>query len=212
MTEAEWLACDDPMAMLAHPGIEKSGRKLRLLCCACWRCREEPNRISEYREAVEAAERFADGMIGKGELRAARDTAQMAGGKNTAYWCAALANRRLSAYRSARNVLVRLLDLLFSPEDRSQRLARYCHLFRDIFGNPFRPVALEPLRDAALLAHAAYDARALPSGHLDNARLAVLSDALEEAGCTNANILAHLRSPGPHVRGCWALDLVLGKT
>jgi hypothetical protein len=49
----------------------------------------------------------------------------------------------------------------------------------------------------------------LHSGHLDNARLAVLSDALEEAGCDDA-ILSHLRSPGPHVRGCWAVDLCLG--
>jgi hypothetical protein len=61
------------------------------------------------------------------------------------------------------------------------------------------------------LAQAAYDERNLPSGHLDNARLAVLSDALEEAGCTDADILSHLRSPGLHVRGCWALDLVLAK-
>ena len=42
-------------------------------------------------------------------------------------------------------------------------------------------------------------------------RLAVLFDALEEAGCDDAEILNHLRSPGPHVRGCWAVDLLLGK-
>lgn len=48
-------------------------------------------------------------------------------------------------------------------------------------------------------------------GTLDPARLAVLSDALEEAGCAEAALLTHLRSPGPHVRGCWALDLVLGR-
>ncbi len=59
------------------------------------------------------------------------------------------------------------------------------------------------------LAEIAYQERLLPSGHLDPARLAVLSDALEEAGCTDAEILSHLRSRGPHVRGCWALDLVL---
>jgi hypothetical protein len=61
------------------------------------------------------------------------------------------------------------------------------------------------------LAQAAYDDRELPSGHLDPARLAVLADALEEAGCTNADILSHCRSPGPHVRGCWVVDLILGK-
>ena len=61
------------------------------------------------------------------------------------------------------------------------------------------------------LAQAAYDQRILPIGHLDPARLAVLSDALEETGCTDAELLGHLREPGPHVRGCWALDLILAK-
>ena len=61
------------------------------------------------------------------------------------------------------------------------------------------------------LAHAAYDERTMPSGELDLACLAVLSDALEEAGCDNEDILNHLRSPGPHVRGCWAVDLLLEK-
>jgi hypothetical protein len=48
-------------------------------------------------------------------------------------------------------------------------------------------------------------------GLLDPDRLAVLADALEDAGCENADVLGHLRSPGPHARGCWALDLILGK-
>jgi len=61
------------------------------------------------------------------------------------------------------------------------------------------------------LAQAAYDERELPAGTLDLARLAVLADALEEAGCTAQTILDHLRGPGPHVRGCWAVDLILGK-
>jgi hypothetical protein len=61
------------------------------------------------------------------------------------------------------------------------------------------------------LAQAAYDDRLLPSGLLDNTRLAVLADALEEAGCGDAEILAHCRGGGEHVRGCWPVDLVLGK-
>jgi hypothetical protein len=61
------------------------------------------------------------------------------------------------------------------------------------------------------LAAVAYEERQLPSGELDPARLAVLADALEESGCTNGDILGHLRQPGTHVRGCWALDKVLGK-
>jgi hypothetical protein len=90
-------------------------------------------------------------------------------------------------------------------------------LIHCIFGNPFRPVSLDlavlTWNDATVvrLAQAAYDERHLPAGTLDNGRLAVLADALEEAGCTSEDVLGHLRGPGPHVRGCWAVDLLLGK-
>jgi hypothetical protein len=60
------------------------------------------------------------------------------------------------------------------------------------------------------VAQAAYE-RPTQSGELDRQRMGVLADALEEAGCTDDGLLSHLRSPGPHFRGCWALDLVLGK-
>jgi hypothetical protein len=91
-------------------------------------------------------------------------------------------------------------------------------LLRCIFGNPFR--LLPPLGPALLhgnggavaqLARAAYEERSLPEGLLDPGRLAVLADALEEGGCTSPEILAHLRAPGPHVRGCWIVDLLLNK-
>jgi hypothetical protein len=91
------------------------------------------------------------------------------------------------------------------------------HQRRCLFGNPFRPVALDPAWLAwnggliRQLAQAAYDERQLPSGHLDSDRLAVLADALEEAGCTDPEILGHLRGPGPHTRGCHILDLLLGR-
>jgi hypothetical protein len=89
------------------------------------------------------------------------------------------------------------------------------NLLRDLVGDPFRklpPVALSLLTwnggMVRRLAEAAHDNRVLPSGHLDPARLAVMADALEEAGCTEAELLGHLRGPGPHVRGCWAVDRV----
>jgi hypothetical protein len=88
-------------------------------------------------------------------------------------------------------------------------------ILRDIFGNPFRTVRFDRSRltpTIASIAQAAYEGRELPAGHLDPARLAVLSDAIEEAGCTDTEILSHLRSPGPHVRGCWVVDLLLGKS
>ena len=92
-------------------------------------------------------------------------------------------------------------------EPDAERFAQ-CIDLRDIFGNPFRPVAVEShwltpaVRD---LAAAIYAGRAFD-------RLPVLADALEEAGCGHANILAHCRGPGPHVRGCWVVDLILGKS
>jgi hypothetical protein len=83
-----------------------------------------------------------------------------------------------------------------------------------VFGNPFRPVPLDPTwRTPAVvqLAQAAYEERSLPSGVLDPDRLVVLSDALEEAGCTDQAILGHLRGPGPHCRGCWCVDFLTGR-
>jgi hypothetical protein len=93
-----------------------------------------------------------------------------------------------------------------------------CDLLRDIFGSPFGPLpaVAPPLLTwsdgmVVRLARAADGDRHLPGGALDNGRLAVLADALDEAGCTDASILDHLRGPGPHVRGCWVLDLLLGR-
>src|SRR5262249_46939836 len=88
-------------------------------------------------------------------------------------------------------------------------------LARDLFGNPFRPVAVDPAwRTPAVqaIARAAYEERLLPAGTLDPVRLAVLADALVESGCQEASILEHLRGPGPHVRGCFAVDALLGKS
>jgi hypothetical protein len=107
-------------------------------------------------------------------------------------------------------------DAGFGSSQRAEERAQTDRL-RDIF-NPFRPVAVDPAwltwneGAAVSLAHTVYDDRDPPSGHLDAARLAVLADMLEEAGATDAQLLGHLRSPGPHVRGCVAVDAVLGRT
>ena len=89
------------------------------------------------------------------------------------------------------------------------------HLVHDIFGNPFRPVTLSSAwRTPAVLtlAKAAYDNRDLPAGTLDPERLAILADALEDVGCSDDQILSHLRGDGPHWRGCWAIDAILGRS
>jgi hypothetical protein len=85
-------------------------------------------------------------------------------------------------------------------------------LLRDIVGNPFQPVVFNPAwrtPDVMSIAQSGYLERLLPAGLLDIVRLAVLADALEDAGCNDAVILNHLRGPAPHVRGCWAVDLLL---
>jgi hypothetical protein len=95
---------------------------------------------------------------------------------------------------------------------RDGEYARQADLLREIVGNPFGPLSISlsfRTPDVVALARTAYDERHLPRGELDLHRLAVLADDLEEAGATG-NLVEHLRSPGPHVRGCWALDLVLG--
>jgi hypothetical protein len=107
-------------------------------------------------------------------------------------------------------------DTGFGSSRRAEERAQ-TNLLRDLFGNPFRPVALHPAwllwNDGAAvsLAQTVCDDRDLPSGHLYAGRLPVLADMLEEAGCTDAELLGHLRSAGPHVRGCWDVDLVPGK-
>lgn len=91
---------------------------------------------------------------------------------------------------------------------------RFLH---DIFGNPYRSVTADPSwlswNDGAIsrLVQPIYEERILPAGTLDSARLLILADALEEAGCTDQQILTHLRSGGEHYRGCWVIDLLLSK-
>jgi hypothetical protein len=83
----------------------------------------------------------------------------------------------------------------------------YAPLLRCVVGNPFRPVAADPAwrtSTVVALAEAVYADRAWD-------RLPILADALEDAGCTDPAVLGHLRGPGPHARGCWAVDLLLGK-
>jgi hypothetical protein len=102
-------------------------------------------------------------------------------------------------------------------EVTTQEERAHCSLLRDVVGNSFEASNAQPSSRRASsnailkLAQSGYEERRLPEGTLDPARLAVLADALGEAGCTDAEILGHLRGPGPHVRGCWAVDRIRGK-
>ena len=89
----------------------------------------------------------------------------------------------------------------------TQQKKKDAEVVRDLFGNPFRPVPLDASWLTAIvvsLAESVYAGRSFEG-------MPILGDALEEAGCTNADILGHCRGPGPHVRGCWVVDLLLGK-
>jgi hypothetical protein len=91
--------------------------------------------------------------------------------------------------------------------DRDRIITVVTELLRDIFGNPFRPVAFSPVwrTDTAVsLAKQMYESR-------DFSAMPILADALQDAGCDSDELLNHCRGEGPHVRGCWAIDLVLGK-
>lgn len=189
MTEEEWLASNDPDAMLTWLRGKVSDRKLRLFGCAVARQlppRDEPDQ-SRRNEVIELAEAFAEGGAVVRKLRKAERER----------WVVA----SLDAFEVARGIEDEMLT------DRQPALAA---LLRCVAGNPHRPVALEPqclTADILAMAGPAYEERVSVRGELDVERLAVLADALEEAGCATA-VVEHLRSPGPHVRGCWALDLV----
>jgi len=226
MTEQEWLACTDPREMLEalRASGKASDRKLRLFACAC--CRLVWGSLIDQRSrgAVEVAERFADGLAGPGEMDAARPAAEAAFAGAEAFYqetvttyghydredeCEAAEVAIASVARPVWPAVHALRGWVSFLRERKPRL------LRDIFGPiPFRLVSTSPgwqTPQVVALAQAAYDERELPAGTLDTTWLAVLADALEEAGCVQADILGHLRGPGPHVRGCWAVDLLLGK-
>jgi hypothetical protein len=237
MDEAEWLACTDPKPMLEFLRGKVSDRKLRLFAVACCR-RIWPLLTDERsRRGVEVAERYVDGLASEEEGAIASKEAGAAaaaackivsgtvsGGGVYAYpdhdigWFAASEVAKVSDYgrfRTADVVAASAAEGTACASGTADAEAAIQVAFlHDIFGNPFRPITLDPAwrtPTVTALAQAAYEERHLPAGTLVPDRLAVLADALEDAGCDNTDILSHLRGPGPHVRGCWVIDLLLGK-
>ncbi len=234
MTEAEWLACADPVAIAAAVWQTASDRHVRLIACGC--CRRVWDWLvdARSRRAVEVGERFADGAATDEELGRAAWSAEAAAfaidakweryrreqkgiragwlspldateadgivvgdgsaipfddARSAADWAEGCASSRGSVFR-------RLTSPVFSPA-----------VVRDVVGNPFGPVLADPpwlTSEVLALARGIYAGRAFD-------RLPVLADALEHAGCDNTTLLDHCRGPGPHVLGCWAVDLVLAR-
>jgi hypothetical protein len=210
MTEDEWLACTNPLRLLDYVGAALESRKALLVTVACFR-RHWERLPAVAQEWVRLAEVAAEGRAARHDL-----------------------DDNFEALEESLNVFgppgefVALLDMAYGmwksewpyldegERDPAWLAERKAHaaLVRDIFGNPFRPVTPDPIGQTGqvvALAQATYEDRTLPAGTFDPTRLAVLADAVEEAGCTNPDLLGHLRGPGPHVRGCWAVDLLLGK-
>jgi hypothetical protein len=198
-----------------------SDRKLRLFAAACCR-RIWPIMPDEAaRNAVEVAERLAEGLATNAVRRAAAlAAAAIEGGRGGPASFAVASRAFLAADRASANAahlfaaLSRLhlrggvndtnYQALFTQELDKERVPQAA-ILRCIFGNPFRPIHPSLLGETvAKLARTIYDDRAFN-------RLPILADALEEAGCTNPDILQHCRTQGEHVRGCWVVDLVLGK-
>jgi hypothetical protein len=233
VTEQEWDGCTDLEAMLEFLRASSPGctRKWRLFFCAgarrAWPLLARPG----YREAVDLAERYADGQVEPEELTRAHETLRDAHYEPFTRGVGPPQGSELALNVARQHVAVRALHddarlwvgrgaqqgMVWTAYPEEARAD--CGLLRDIFGPPpFRPVTLDPAWLAwhggavRKLAGAVYDDRDLPSGHLDAARLAVLADMLEEAGCTDADLLGHLRLAGPHVRGCFAIDPLLRRS
>jgi hypothetical protein len=225
MTEEEWLTCTDPQKMLGFLRDRASDRKFRLFASVCCRRVWPHIRSQAGHRLVEIAERYVDGLASKPSLLAAdKEAFEAFEGlySKEGYGLERIVRRNMplrirAAYSAcwlsvgdAWEAAQGMVWLFGQKVRRSQS-----DLLRDIFGNPFSPVSIDPdwrTPTVQALATAAYEERILPAGHLEPDRLSILADALEEAGCTDTQILSHLRGPsGPHVRGCWVVDAILGK-
>jgi hypothetical protein len=230
MTEAEWLACKDRDQMLVFLQHKVSDRKLRLFACAC--CRHIWDKIEdeESRKAVLVAEGYADGLASDAELAAAAqkaaaiaeaacDAVIVPGDVWQSVWVpaqAALTARFASILKDDQDygAVVQARDIvqntIFHARVVADQSGRYDPLvfLHEMFGNPFRPVTINPAwqtSNVVAIAQTIYDERGF-------ADMPVLGDALEDAGCDNADILNHCRQLGEHVRGCWVVDLILAKS
>lgn len=200
MTEREWLAGKSPRRMLDFVRDKSSTRKLRLFVCGFLRTYLHRYDDDLSRAALETSERFADGLATVEEVEACRKKAREAAKKGNEAAELGVDAAFLNLDRAIGQVFG---DLTTHAVERNK-----VQLLHDLWGPlPFRPVPMDSAwltPKVVQLAQNIYDNRAFD-------RLPALADALEEAGCHDADILGHCRGPGLHVRGCWVLDLILGK-
>jgi hypothetical protein len=208
MTEAEWLNATDPRQMLEYLRGNVSDRKLRLFGAACCRLVWDALPDAANRDLIVAVEDYPDGKFEDPVLDDAI-TASSAGegewGEKPSYWAVKRLGRSYYKLLPQEAAEVVTYEVVHCMGDGTG--AAIADFFRDISGNPFRPIVFDPAwcsETVVALANGIYADRAFD-------RMPILADALQEAGCDNTDILNHCRGAGPHVRGCWVIDLVLGK-
>ncbi|AMV27446.1 hypothetical protein VT84_23805 [Gemmata sp. SH-PL17] len=215
MTEAQWLTCKRPEELFESSHCTDS-RKRRLFACACARKVLHYLKDLRFQEALRASESLADGKLSEEQLKEFQKAAAKAG----AHFVGMDAEPEKCAALSVVRACDQSIDPLCRTASQAQlakggiytskmaaEALRQAVLLRDIFGNPFRPAIFSPewrTETAVPLAQQMYDAR-------DFGAMPILADALQDAGCDSADVLDHCRGAGPHVRGCWVVDLVLGK-
>jgi hypothetical protein len=223
MTEVDWDITEEPASLLSALRNSASQRKLRLFGILC--CRQAWDFVTEPApdRVLDAAERYADGALAESERCVAETEALDAYEREL---------ERGDEFGLPVMDVVRLIGkAVYTADDATgvasyvPVLARYgerasfqgisedlqveqCLYIRELFRNPFRPVSFSPewrTDTAVLLARQMYEAR-------DFSAMPILADALQDAGCDNADILSHCRDTSlAHVRGCWVIDLVLNK-
>jgi hypothetical protein len=207
MTEAEWLACRDPERMLESLRGTAGGRKLRLFACACCRRVLRLMPASRSGRKIEVAERLADGQAGESDRAEAFERRRGIPHDHSGW--ALLPGPFASAHLGSRYAghAVEMATRV-SRRDAARRgeWASQASLLRCVFGDPFRPVEPGPwiTPAATTVARDCYERR-------DFTALPLLADLLEESGCPEQRVLDHCRHSGEHARGCWVVDLVLGK-
>ncbi|MFY7895111.1 MAG: hypothetical protein ACOVP8_02670 [Phycisphaerales bacterium] len=220
-SELDWTTSQHPTPMLELLRRGKfSFRKMRFLMCAFARLMPDDTVGEDDQQAILVSERYADKEITHIELERIR---AFQGSRSRGYqWSHPLvcANKLLvvscqrvlgAATRARINTWAERPDWEEFKELRHAYLARarpgFATIVRDVFSNPFRSMTVDPhwlTETTVALATGIYADRAFD-------RMPILADALEDAGCDNFDILTHCRGDGPHVRGCWVVDLVLGK-
>jgi hypothetical protein len=207
MTEAEWLACTEAWQPLLYVRQYASVRRLRLVAAAYARWLQSLPAYANDRPFADLIEEVADQPKSRDELEL------RAYGLPGSGW---LLSHALGPDDTVGQAVSKLVWYAQGTEQelsqcRQPAHARMIRTLREIFGNPFcaTPVSSSWLawHGGAIpkMAQSIYDSRAFD-------RLPLLADALEDAGCDNADILSHCRMPGEHVRGCWVVDLLLGKS